>query len=135
METADTAGHAPGRPPDAAGDPAKILASGVHRYFGGAGADLFVFRPPEGNSRSTYADFDVAEDRLRIEGWLIDGTFGLHHISRSVDDSLRIETNEGEIWRVTYAGMVREHRQEWQARVFLQQALQMTARELRRPEP
>ena len=46
----------------------------------------------------------------------------------------RIETNEGTIWRVTYAGMVREHRQEWQARVFLQQALQMAARELRRPE-
>lgn len=47
----------------------------------------------------------------------------------------RIETNEGEIWRVTYAGMVREHRQEWQARVFLQQALQMAAGGLRRPEP
>jgi len=48
----------------------------------------------------------------------------------------RIETNEGTIWRVTYAaGMVREHRQEWQARVFLQQALQMAAMDLRRPEP
>jgi len=48
----------------------------------------------------------------------------------------RIETNDGTIWRVTYAaGMVREHRQEWQARVFLQQALQQAAMELRRPEP
>jgi hypothetical protein len=47
----------------------------------------------------------------------------------------RIETNEGTIWRVSYAGMVREHRQEWQARVFLQQALQQAAMELRRPEP
>lgn len=48
----------------------------------------------------------------------------------------RIETNDGTIWRVTYAGMViREHRQEWQARIFLQQALQQAAMELRRPEP
>ena len=47
----------------------------------------------------------------------------------------RIETNEGTIWRVTYAGMVREHRQEWQARVFLQQALQQAASELRRQAP
>ena len=47
----------------------------------------------------------------------------------------RIETNEGEIWRVSHAGMVREHRQEWQARVFLQQALQQAAMDLRRPEP
>ena len=48
----------------------------------------------------------------------------------------RIETSEGAIWRVTYAaGMVREHRQEWQARVFLQQALQQASMELRRPEP
>ena len=48
----------------------------------------------------------------------------------------RIETNEGEIWRVTYAGgMVREHRQEWQARVFLQQALQMAANDIRRQAP
>jgi len=47
----------------------------------------------------------------------------------------QIETDDGPIWRVVYAGMVREHRQEWQARVFLQQALQQAARELRRPEP
>ena len=47
----------------------------------------------------------------------------------------RIETNEGTIWRVSYAGMVREHRQEWQARVYLQQALQMAASELRRQGP
>ena len=44
----------------------------------------------------------------------------------------RIETDDGTIWRVVYAGMVREHRQEWQARVFFQQALQMAASELRR---
>jgi len=47
----------------------------------------------------------------------------------------RIEADDGTIWRVTYAGMVREHRQEWQARVFLQQALQMAASELRRQAP
>ena len=44
----------------------------------------------------------------------------------------RIETNEGTIWRVSYAGMVKEHRQEWQARVFLQQALQMAAKRAQR---
>ena len=27
----------------------------------------------------------------------------------------RLETPEGVIWRITYAGMCREHRQEWQA--------------------
>ena len=47
----------------------------------------------------------------------------------------QIETDDGTIWRVVYAGMVREHRQEWQARVFLQQALQMAASELRRQAP
>ena len=47
----------------------------------------------------------------------------------------QIETDEGTIWRVTYAGMVREHRQEWQARVFLQQALQQVEGGVRRPEP
>ena len=47
----------------------------------------------------------------------------------------QIETNDGTIWRVTYAGMVREHRQEWQARVFLQQALQMAANDIRRQAP
>ena len=47
----------------------------------------------------------------------------------------RIKSDDGTIWRVSYAGMVREHRQEWQARVFLQQALQQAAMELRCPEP
>ena len=47
----------------------------------------------------------------------------------------QIETDDGTIWRVVYAGMVREHRQEWQARVFLQQALQTAASELRRQAP
>lgn len=47
----------------------------------------------------------------------------------------RIETDDGTIWRVSHAGMVREHRQEWQARVFLQQALQQAASELKRQAP
>lgn len=47
----------------------------------------------------------------------------------------RIETDDGTIWRVSHAGMVWEHRQEWQARVYLQQALQMAASELRRRAP
>jgi hypothetical protein len=32
------------------------------------------------------------------------------------------------IWRVTYAGMVKEHGQEWQARVWFSEALQLYAR-------
>ena len=34
----------------------------------------------------------------------------------------RIETADGVIWRVTYAGMVREHRQDWQAWCFYEMA-------------
>lgn len=37
----------------------------------------------------------------------------------------KVETNSGVVWRVVYLGMVKEHRQEWQARCFYQQALQM----------
>jgi hypothetical protein len=47
----------------------------------------------------------------------------------------QIETDDGPIWRVTYAGMVKEHRQEWQARVFFQQALRVAASNIRRPTP
>ena len=36
-----------------------------------------------------------------------------------------IDTVDGKIWRVTYAGMIKEHRQHWQARVFYEQALQL----------
>lgn len=35
----------------------------------------------------------------------------------------RIETPQGPIWRVTYAGMVRDHCQDWQAWCFYQMAL------------
>lgn len=34
----------------------------------------------------------------------------------------RIDTPHGVIWRVTYAGMVREHRQDWQAFTFYEMA-------------
>jgi len=44
----------------------------------------------------------------------------------------QIDTKDGKIWRVTYAGMVKEHRQEWQARVFYQQALQLAAKRAQR---
>ena len=43
-----------------------------------------------------------------------------------------IETKDGKIWRVIYAGMVKEHRQEWQARVFYEQALQLAIRRAQR---
>ena len=37
--------------------------------------------------------------------------------------------NGEKVWRVTYAGMIREHAQEWQARVWFQEALQAYARD------
>lgn len=36
---------------------------------------------------------------------------------------VKLIDDEGPIWRVTYAGMVREHRQEWQALVFFYWAM------------
>jgi hypothetical protein len=36
-----------------------------------------------------------------------------------------IETKNGKIYRVTYAGMTREHVQEWQARCWFEQVLDM----------
>jgi hypothetical protein len=39
----------------------------------------------------------------------------------------QFETKHGKIWRITCAGMVKEHRQEWQARCFYHQAVLMYA--------
>ena len=39
------------------------------------------------------------------------------------------DKNGEKVWRVTYAGMIREHSQEWQARVWFQEALQVYARD------
>ena len=36
-----------------------------------------------------------------------------------------IETKNGKVYRVTYAGMTREHVQEWQARCWFEQVLDM----------
>jgi len=38
----------------------------------------------------------------------------------------------GDVWRVAYAGMIKEHRQEWQARVFYEQAIQLYNRRKQR---
>jgi len=37
-----------------------------------------------------------------------------------------------DVWRVTYAGMIKEHRQEWQARVFYEQAIQLYSERMKR---
>jgi hypothetical protein len=37
----------------------------------------------------------------------------------------RIQTASGPIWRITYAGMTREHRQDWQAAWLFKQATSM----------
>lgn len=34
----------------------------------------------------------------------------------------RLVTEHGVIWRVSYAGMIREHRQDWQAWCFYEMA-------------
>jgi len=36
-----------------------------------------------------------------------------------------IETKNGKLYRVTYAGMAREHYQEWQAKCWYEQVLEM----------
>jgi|TARA_S200002703_G_C3752542_1_gene231557 hypothetical protein len=41
------------------------------------------------------------------------------------------DKNGGKVWRVTYAGMIKEHTQEWQAKVWFQEALQLYARRQR----
>jgi len=44
----------------------------------------------------------------------------------------KLNTKNGEIWRIYYAGMIKEHRQEWQARVFYEQALRLYTQRLTR---
>ena len=36
-----------------------------------------------------------------------------------------VQTDAGKLYRVTYAGMVKEHYQEWQAMCFYEQAMDM----------
>ena len=36
-----------------------------------------------------------------------------------------VHTDQGKLYRVTYAGMVKEHYQEWQAKCFYEQAMDM----------
>jgi len=38
---------------------------------------------------------------------------------------VQIDTPSGPLWRITYAGMTREHGQEWQARWIYEQAVSM----------
>ena len=46
------------------GDDWLCAGSGHDELRGGRGRDTFVFRPPEGDSRSTYLDFDLRRDSL-----------------------------------------------------------------------
>jgi hypothetical protein len=53
------------------------------------------------------------------------------HISECISSMVRstpptmqqVETTVGTIWRVTFAGITREHRQQWQAEIYYQQAM------------
>jgi len=53
------------------------------------------------------------------------------HISECISPMVRsiwpptmqqVETTVGTIWRVTFAGITREHQQKWQAEIYYQQA-------------
>ncbi len=35
----------------------------------------------------------------------------------------QVQTATGTTWRVTFAGITREHRQQWQAEIYYQQAM------------
>jgi hypothetical protein len=35
----------------------------------------------------------------------------------------QVQITTGTIWRVTFAGITREHRQQWQAEIYYQQAM------------
>ncbi len=57
------------------GDDFLCAGSGFDMLWGGLGRDTFVFRPDVGAqaSQSTYMDFNLQEDRLRIDGDLLPG--------------------------------------------------------------
>ncbi len=48
-----------------------------------------------------------------------------HHSSSQKPTLIVVSTDAGRVYRVTYAGMTREHEQEWQARIFYEQMLDM----------
>jgi len=77
--------------------------------------------------------------QLLLHGWIHNHPIGPAHQILSAASTImnlptieQIDTKDGKIWRVMYAGMVKEHRQEWQARVFYEQALQLAIRRSQR---
>jgi Ca2+-binding RTX toxin-like protein len=72
------------------GDDYLCAGSGDDALYGGSGRDMFVFRPPLPGSRSTYMDFDPAEDVLRIQSALMPDGLTLAMIETVEEGGLRI---------------------------------------------
>jgi Ca2+-binding RTX toxin-like protein len=85
-----------------AGDDWLCAGSGHDRLRGGAGRDTFVFRPPEGDSRSTYLDFDLLRDTLVIRQDLAPDGVQRGDFRIAADGSLVLSVEGGnELWFAT----------------------------------
>jgi Ca2+-binding RTX toxin-like protein len=71
--------------------------SGNDVLIGGAGRDTFVFRPELGvaASTSTYTDFTIGQDKLKIEDYLLPKDFSKSAIGVEADGDLFIATAGG----------------------------------------
>jgi Ca2+-binding RTX toxin-like protein len=76
------------------GDDYLCAGQGEDFLYGGRGSDTFVFRPPEGDSRSTYMDFNPEEDTLRIVQRLVEDEITSSSF-RMTDEGLRLDVAEG----------------------------------------
>lgn len=71
--------------------------SGNDSLWGGRGRDTFVFRPDEGApmSQSTYMDFNLRQDRLKIDGDLLPNGLDRSMIEVEADGNLSITVAGG----------------------------------------
>jgi Ca2+-binding RTX toxin-like protein len=71
--------------------------SGNDQLYGGAGADTFVFRPATNGptSTTTYMDYQLGVDKVRIDGRLMPNGFNESMIKVNEDGNLFIETAGG----------------------------------------
>jgi Ca2+-binding RTX toxin-like protein len=71
--------------------------SGTDQLWGGAGRDTFVFRPDADapQSQSTYHDFSLRDDRLRIDGELLPDGLQRDMFRIDADGDLYIQVESG----------------------------------------
>lgn len=79
------------------GDDYLCGGSNQDQLWGGGGADVFVFRPDIGAARSTstYMDYNVNQDTLRIEDYLVPNGFDKSMIKVEADGDLYISVANG----------------------------------------